>query len=177
LLLAAIFAAANSSVSADLNAVATSATADLYARALPNTSDRARLMFGRSMVFVTGLAAMSVAAFLATQRGRAVYEIFVTLSMILAGGMLGLFSLGFFVPSATRRGAYTGIAACTLFVVWAVITGPLGVNLGLNFRLNSITIGILSNAILFTVGYAASKLLGGRGQEAELSRGFQPSGS
>ena len=161
LLLAAIFAAANSSVSADLNAVATSATADLYARALPNSSDRSRLVFGRSMVFVAGVAAMSVAAFLATQRGRAVYEIFVTLSMILAGGMLGLFSLGFFVRSATRRGAYTGIATCTLFVVWAVITGPLNVDLGFNFRLNSITIGILSNAIMFTVGYIASKMLGG----------------
>ncbi len=65
------------------------------------------------------------------------------------------------MPSATRRGAYTGIAACTLFVIWAVVTGPLNVNLGFNFRLNTITIGILSNAIMFTVGYIASKLLGG----------------
>ncbi len=48
LLLAAIFAAANSSVSADLNAVATSATADLYARALPNSTDRARWCSGEA---------------------------------------------------------------------------------------------------------------------------------
>ncbi len=161
LLLAAIFAAANSSVSADLNAVATSATADLYARAQPTSSDRARLVFGRSMVLITGVAAMGVAAFLATQRGRAIYEIFVTLSMILAGGMLGLFALGFFVPGATRSGAYTGIVACLLFVVWAVITGPLGVDLGFNFRWNSLTIGILSNAIMFGVGYIASRTIGG----------------
>src|SRR5262249_50083725 len=72
----------------------------------------------------------------------------------------------FFVPSATRRGAYTGIIACSLFVIWAVITGPLNVDLGVNFRWNSITIGILSNAIMFSVGYLASKTLGGARQAA-----------
>jgi solute:Na+ symporter, SSS family len=161
LMLAAIFAAANSTISADLNSVATSVTEDFYTRARPAASDRARLEFGRAAVVVGGVGSMAVAAFLATQRGRAVYEIFVTLSMILAGGMLGLFALGFFSHRATRRGAYIGIAACLLFVVWAVITGPLDMDLGVNFRLGSITIGILSNVILFGVGYLASLLLGG----------------
>ena len=161
LLLAAILAAANSTVSADLNSVATVATQDFFVRVRPTSDDRERLWFGRAAVLIAGLASMATAAFLAARRGRAVYEIFVTLSMILAGGMLGLFALGFFARDATRRGVYAAIVVCMVFVLWATITGPLDVDIGMNFKMHPITIGIFGNLIMLVTGWTASRFLGG----------------
>jgi SSS family solute:Na+ symporter len=162
LLLAAILAAAMQAFSADLTSVATVATQDYYARFLPRSSDRSRLLFGRCAVLVGGLMATAVALQLTQQRTRAVYEVFVVLAAVLAGGMLGLFAAGFLSTRTTSRGAYVGIVSCLMFVLWATLTGPLGVDLGLNFKMNSILIGVISHPLLFVVTYLASATLGGK---------------
>jgi SSS family solute:Na+ symporter len=162
LLLAAILAAAMQAFSADLTSVATVATQDYYARFLPGSSDRARLLFGRCAVLVGGLMATGVALQLTQQRTRAVYEVFVILAAVLAGGMLGLFAAGFLSTKTTGLGAYVGISSCLLFVLWATLTGPLGVDLRFNYTMNSILIGVISHPLLFVVTYLASVTLGGR---------------
>lgn len=161
LILGALLSAAMSSVSADLNSVATVATQDYFARALPETSDRARLWFGRAAVLAGGLLSVAAALALTLTRSTAAYEVVVISVSVIAGGMLGLFALGFFTRRGTRAGAYAGILASLLFVGWATITGPLQVNLGVNFRMNSLLIGVISHFVLFGVGYAASVLFGG----------------
>lgn len=161
LVLAAILAAAMQAFSADLASVATVATQDYYARFFPHTSDHARLRFGRLAVLTGGLFATGVALQLTQARAQAIYGVVITLFMILSGGMLGLFALGFLTTAANRRGAYGGIAACVFFVGWATLTGPLKVDLGWNFRMHPILIGVLSHPVLFLSGYAASRLLGG----------------
>lgn len=161
LILAALLSSAMSTVSADLNSIATVATQDYFARALPQSSDRARLLFGRCAVLIGGLISTGIALLLTLTRSTAAYEIVVLSVSIVAGGMLGLFALGFLCRRATRRGAYVGIIVCVLFVAWATITGPLKVDLGINFILNPILIGVLSHFVLFGVGYVASLALGG----------------
>lgn len=167
LLLAAILAAAMQAFSADLTSVATVATQDYFARFLPQSRDRTRLIFGRCAVLVGGLMATGVALQLTHQRTRAVYEIFVVLSMVLAGGMLGLFASGFACTKTTPRGAYVGITICVLFVLWATMTGPLKIDLGFNFKMNPMMIGILSHPVLFGAAYLASVFL--KGQQAQLA--------
>jgi SSS family solute:Na+ symporter len=162
LLLAAILAAAMQAFSADLTSVATVATQDYFARFLPQSSDRARLFFGRCAVLAGGLMAVGVALQLTQERTRAVYEIFVILAAVLAGGMLGLFAAGFLSTRTTGRGAYVGISTCLLFVLWGTVTGPLKVDLGVNFEMHSVVIGILSHPLLFGVTYASSLVLGGK---------------
>jgi len=158
---AAILAAAMQVFSADLNSVATVATQDYFARFVPRSSDRARLRFGRIAVLIAGVLSTSIALQLTQSRTRAIYETVITLGMILAGGMLGLFALGFPTRNANRRGAYFGIACCVVFTTWATLTGPLKINLGINFTMHPILIGILSHPILFLSGYAASCLMQG----------------
>ena len=162
LLLAAILAAAMQAFSADLTSVATVATQDYFARFLPKSSDRARLMFGRCAVFIGGLLATGVALQLTRQRTRAVYEIFVVLAAVLAGGMLGLFASAFLSTRTTARGIYVGISSCLLFVLWATVTGPLKVDLGFNFTMNPIMIGVIGHPLLFVVAYFSSLVLGGK---------------
>jgi SSS family solute:Na+ symporter len=169
LILAAILAASMSSISGDLNSIATVLTTDYFANFLPRTSDRARLLFGKLAVVVGGTGAALVATLLIpTGQGSSVMERAVTIAAILSGGTLGLFFLGFLTRRATRTGCYAGIAACLIFTGWAVLTEPGTrlIDLGrLNFGLNPILIGVLGHFVLFGVGYAASIVLGGRRPE------------
>lgn len=164
LMLAAIFAASMSSISPDLNSIATSFTADLVGHLAPNQSDRAKLLTGRFAVAGAGLLAILVALVMAPKDGGAtIMERAVTVAAILSGGMLGLFFLGFFTRRATRQGCYVGLVACALFTAWGTLTEPANriVDVGFNFPLNPILIGILGHLIVFGVGYGASRLLGG----------------
>jgi SSS family solute:Na+ symporter len=161
LILAAILSACNSSVGSDLNSVGTVLTQDYFVRAAPQASEKARLLFGRCAVCVVGLLCVLTALILISARAKALVELIVTLGAIFSGGILGLFALGFMTTRATRRGAYIGTVICLIFILWATVTGPLKVNLGVNFTLHPIMIGIFSHFILFLSGYAASVLFGG----------------
>ena len=164
LMLAAILAASMSSISPDLNSISTAFTADIVGHFKPNLSDRARLLCGRLGVALFGLFAIGVALVMAPKGGAAtIMERAVTVAAILSGGMLGLFSLGFFTRTATRQGCYAGLAACALFTAWGTLTvgkNPI-LDLGFNFPLNPILIGIVGNLVVFVVGYAWSRLFGG----------------
>lgn len=164
LMLAAILAASMSSISPDLNSISTAFTADIVGHFKPGLSDRARLRSGRLGVALFGLVAIGVALVMAPKGGGAtIMERAVTVAAILSGGMLGLFFLGFFTRKATREGCYAGLAACAVFTTWGTLTSgkePL-IDLGFNFPLNPILIGILGHLVVFGVGYAWSLAFGG----------------
>lgn len=164
LMLAAILAASMSSISPDLNSIATAFTADVVGQAAPRLSERGRLLTGRIAVLGAGALALGVALLMAPAGGAAtIMERAVTVASILSGGMLGLFFLGFLTRRATRRGCYVGVAACVVFTAWGTLTAPGSrrLDLGFNFPLHPILVGVLGHLIVFVVGYAASRLLGG----------------
>jgi SSS family solute:Na+ symporter len=164
LMLAAILAASMSSISPDLNSIGTAFTADIVGHFAPEMNDRARLRTGRLAVAGAGIGALLVALVMAPNGSAAtIMERAVTVAAILSGGMLGLFFLGFLTRRATRRGCYIGLAACVVFTAWGTLTEPKArlLDLGFNFPLNPILIGLLGHAIVFVVGYAASRLVGG----------------
>jgi SSS family solute:Na+ symporter len=164
LVFAAILAAAMSTVSSDLNSVATVATTDFFANLFPRSSERTRLRCGRIMVLAGGLLAAAAALLLVPDKGSApVMERAVTIAAILSGGTLGLFSLGFLTRRATRRGCYIGVACCVVFTTWAILTEPKNrlLDLGCNFDMNPILIGLFGHLVLFGTGYLSSRLFGG----------------
>lgn len=164
LLVAALLAAAMSSVSSDLNSVSTVLTSDHFSLMFPGTSDAARLFFGRIAVLGGGLLAAWVAVLLIPREGTVpVIERTVVIASIISGGTLGLFALGLLSRTATRQGCYTGIACCIVFTAWAVLTEPGArmVDLGFNYPFDPILIGIGSQMVMFACGWLASRLLGG----------------
>ena len=162
LILAGILAAAMQAFSADLTSVATVGTEDYFARFRPRSSDRTRLLFGRCAVLGGGALAACGRCQLTNERNRAVYELFPTTAFHSSGWNAWVVCSGFSIePSHAARVLYVGIAACVVFVTWATLTGPLNLDLGLNFRLNPLLIGILSHVVLFVAGYLASRGLGG----------------
>lgn len=164
LIVAAILAASMSSISADLNSIATVLTSDYYANFLPRTSDRSRVLFGRMMVITGGTAAALIAwAMIPEKDSASILERGVIIAPIISGGVLGLFLLGFMTRRATRRGCYVGIGVCVVFMAWGICTEPTHrlIDMGFNFPFNPILIGVFGHIILFTAGYLASLVLGG----------------
>jgi Na+/proline symporter len=108
LLIAAIFAAAMSSISAELNALATATTIDFYRRLYaPDASDERFVMVGRVSTFIWGVFACIVAIF-ATNLGSLI-EVVNKFGSFFYGSLLGVFVLAFVVRRARARGAFFGL--------------------------------------------------------------------
>jgi Na+/proline symporter len=108
LIIAAIFAAAMSSISAELNALATATTIDFYRRLYaPDVSDSHYVMVGRISTFIWGVFACIVAIF-ATNLGSLI-EVVNKFGSFFYGSLLGVFVLAFAVKRARSRGAFFGL--------------------------------------------------------------------
>ena len=108
LLIAAIFAAAMSSISAELNALATATTIDFYRRLYkPEASDPHYIAVGRISTFIWGIFACIVAIF-ATNLGSLI-EVVNKFGSFFYGSLLGVFVLAFVVKRARARGAFFGL--------------------------------------------------------------------
>jgi Na+/proline symporter len=108
LIVAAILAAAMSSVAAELNALATASTMDFYRRHINvNSSEKEMLRFGRLSTLVWGIFACIVATF-ATNLGSLI-EVVNTFGSFFYGSLLGVFVLAFAVPRAKSAGAFYGL--------------------------------------------------------------------
>jgi solute:Na+ symporter, SSS family len=117
LLIAAIFAAAMSTVSTSLNSSATLLLTDWYRRFLrPQAGERESMLVLRLGTLVWGLMGTGFA--LAMIGVQAALDAWWTLSSIFAGGMLGLFLLGMIARRAGNAAAATGVAVGVLVIVW-----------------------------------------------------------
>lgn len=162
LVVAALLAAAMSSLDSDLNSMATVIVDDYFGRLRPQSTDRQRLWLGRVAVAVLGVLAI-IFSQLWIGIGTAL-ELGVQLFSIATAGMLGVFALGALTKRANGRGVLIGIAACVLFTAWATFTSvklpalnSVLLDLGpFNYKLHPFLIGIFNHVIVFVVGYAAS---------------------
>jgi SSS family transporter len=108
LIIAAIFAAAMSSISAELNALATATTIDFYRRHFArDASEKQYVLFGRIATFVWGIFACIVAT-QATSLGSLI-EVVNKFGSFFYGSLLGVFLLAFAVKRARARGAFFGL--------------------------------------------------------------------
>lgn len=108
LIIAAIFAAAMSSISAELNALATATTIDFYRRHFKKDgTDKQYVFFGRLATMVWGIFACIVAMY-ATNLGSLI-EVVNTFGSFFYGSLLGVFVLAIGVKRARARGAFFGL--------------------------------------------------------------------
>ncbi len=108
LIIAAIFAAAMSSISSELNALATASTIDFYRRHFrKDGTDRHYIAFGRFATFVWGIFACVVAIY-ATNLGSLI-EVVNKFGSFFYGSLLGVFVLAIVVKRARARGAFFGM--------------------------------------------------------------------
>lgn len=108
LIIAAIFAAAMSSIAAELNALATATTIDFYRRLYkPEATDAHYVLIGRATTFIWGIFACIVAIFAANL--GSLIEVVNKFGSFFYGSLLGVFVLAFVVRRANARGAFFGL--------------------------------------------------------------------
>ncbi len=124
LLIAAVFAAAMSSLSSSVNSLASASAYDYWGPLRGTASDdRAMLRVGR--VFSLVWAALLVGGailFIPLSRGSTAVEVSLGIASLVYGGLLGAFGLAVLVPRATAREAVPGIVVGIAAVVtlWSV---------------------------------------------------------
>ncbi len=110
LMIAAIFAAAMSSISSELNALATATVIDFYRRHVrPEASDRHYLNFSKLATGFWGIVACIVAVY-ATQLGSLI-EVVNRFGSFFYGSVLGVFVLTLAGRWVTANGAFFGLLA------------------------------------------------------------------
>jgi Na+/proline symporter len=115
LIIAAIFAAAMSSIAAELNSLATSTVIDIYRRLLrPVASDAHYLMVSKVATGIWGVLACVVAMFAAGL--GSLIEVVNRFGSFFYGSLLGVFVLALVVKRATGTGAFVGLLGGMLTV-------------------------------------------------------------
>ncbi|MFN3324931.1 MAG: sodium:solute symporter [Bryobacteraceae bacterium] len=108
LILAAIFAAAMSTISAEINSLATVSVIDIYQRHVRRgATDRHYLNVSRVATAFWGFYAVFTAQF-----GKNLGSLIEAVNMVgslFYGGLLGVFALAFYFPRVGARGAFTGV--------------------------------------------------------------------
>lgn len=115
-LVAAVFAAAMSSLDSALNSLAAALTTDFLKRFKPEVSDARRLTFAKVVVVTAGVIGIGVGIYSARTEA-ALIDLILTFMGYFAGGLLGLFLLGMLTRRANGHGAFIGAIAGTLVVL------------------------------------------------------------
>ncbi|MCG6155734.1 sodium:solute symporter [Rubinisphaera margarita] len=117
LMIAAIFAAAMSSVDTSLNSSATIILKDIYERYFnPEPSEKAAMRVLRVATVVTGIIGTGTA--LAMIGVESILQAWWTLQGIFAGGLLGLFLIGMIVRQPSKHGAMLAVTIGLLVISW-----------------------------------------------------------
>lgn len=159
LFIAALFSAAMSSMSSDLNCLSAVVVEDYYSKFNPQSTDRQRLLAGKIIVGACGAIAVGVGVYIA-KKGDEALGLYYTATAIASAGLAGMFLLAFFSRRANRQGLWIGIICALVFTAWATITGgrmPMA-NLGWNYTWPNVMIGVIAHLIVLIVGYFASLL-------------------
>ena len=167
LIIAALAAAAISSLDSDLNCLSAIALQDYY-KIRKDATDQQQLRFGKWMVVMAGIGAIGVACLYIFWGGEGVLGALFSLYAIFSAGIVGIFILGLFSRRANKQGLYIGIAAAVLYTAYAVLTSTkvdihgTGVKETLldlgdwNFSHHKYMLGVYSHLIVLVVGYVAS---------------------
>ena len=120
LLIAALLAAAMSSIDTSLNCSATVILKDFYTRYInPNASEKESMRVLHGATLLWGLMGTGVALLLI--RVTSLLDAWWVISGIFAGGMLGLFLLGFISRRTGNAAALIGVATGMLVIVWLTL--------------------------------------------------------
>jgi len=155
--MAALFSAAMSTMSSDLNCLSAVGVEDYYRKLRPNSTDKQRLFIGKIIVAVCGSLAIAIGAFIA-RKGESALTLYYAATAIVSAGLAGMFLLAFFSRRANRQGLWIGLVAALVFTCWATLTGGKYklLDLGWNYTWPDVMIGVIAHVIVLVVGYVTS---------------------
>lgn len=165
LVVAAVLAAAMSSLDSSLNAVSTVSINDIYRRHLaPGRADRHYLWVARAVAVVSSVL-MVLGAFLfvyAQQAGymRTLQDTGVILTALTTGGLMGLYMFGFFTTRGDDRATLTAILLTAAFTLYRAVENfgwlPEGMGIGFIDAIDNYYTGVIGNVFLFLMAFMVS---------------------
>ena len=162
LLIAAIAAAAMSSIDTSLNSSATVILSDLYRRYLrPQAGEKESMRVLHVATLVWG--ALGTGTALSLIGVRSILDAWWVLSGIFAGGMLGLFLLGLIARRAGSAAAATAVVLGSLVILWmALSVRTEWLPEALRSPLHAHMIIVVGTLTIFLVGLLVSRFAGRR---------------
>jgi solute:Na+ symporter, SSS family len=164
LFLAAMCAAAMSTLDTAMNSLSLTTIHDLLARLRTRVTPRAELIIAKGASAFYGI--IGTCAALSMMQIQEVLDFSFKGFSILAGGMFGMVLLGFFARRAHTVGVYAGLVAGSAVSLWAASTELQAVLPWLSalpewarFPFHGFLTMACSNVVCFGVGYGASMLL------------------
>lgn len=111
LLIAAIFAAAQSTISSSLNSISACVTVDLRDRFFPPRDGVARsgVGFSRMVIVVVGAASVAAALYLVATDQAETWDLFLSITGLFGVPLAGVFALGIFTKRANTFGVVSGL--------------------------------------------------------------------
>lgn len=151
LIVAGVFAAAQSTVSTSMNSTATTLVTDFLRPSNVFSSDEAYLLAARGLTILSGVLGTLLGLIFVNPDIKSLFDTFMVVIGLFMGVLGGLFALGALTRKANSTGALAGalVGATSMFCLWRFTT--------VNGYLYT-TCGI---ATCFVVGYCASWLTGG----------------
>lgn len=161
LLIAAVVAAAMSSIDTSLNSSATVLLSDVYRRHVrPAAGEAESMRVLRASTLVCG--AVGTGAALALIDEDSVLDAWWRLQGIFAGGMLGLFLLGLIARRAGNAAAAAGVIVGVLVIAWMAFSPESALPDRLRSPFHSHMIIVIGSLAIFVVGIAVSRVVGRR---------------
>lgn len=116
LLVGAIFAAAQSTISSSLNSISACVVVDIRQRFF-GTRGEASVMFSRMVIVVAGLFSLAAALYLVATNKSDLWDLFLAMTGLFGVPLAGVFALGIFTTRASTPGVLLGLL-CGAAAAW-----------------------------------------------------------
>lgn len=146
LLVAAIFAAAMSTLSSNINSTSAAITCDFVKVFFPNLSQRSLIRCGQWVGIIAGLSGMIMAMMMATWDIKSLWDQFNFYLGLLTGSLGGLFLMGIFIRRIDSVGALGGVIGSFAALQW----------LSMNSKCSFLLYGFLGMTICCVIGLLIS---------------------
>ncbi len=157
LVIAAVLAAAMSSLDSSINAIATVGIVDIYRRHLVKDRDDKHYLRAARNIAIAATAVMILGALLLTRLEKTtINDTVYTFTALTAGGLLGLFLLGMLTTRGDGRAVALGIGLTILFTVYRVLENFGHVP---DTGIDDYYTAIFGHILVFIVGYVLAALL------------------
>jgi SSS family solute:Na+ symporter len=157
LVIAAVLAAAISSLSASISAVSAVSLVDIYRRHLaPGRTDQHYVYFAKAVGWAMAVIMIGGACVLYAYESKTLLDVATVLTALTSGGLLGLYSVGFFTKVGGDRSIILAIIFTTAYTLYMTLVGLKVIPESLSLNHNYYT-GLFGHIIMFVLGYGIGK--------------------
>ncbi|HLR19392.1 MAG TPA: sodium:solute symporter [Staphylococcus sp.] len=152
LLIAAIFAAAQSTISSSLNSISACISVDIKHRFFGKGEEKNEVMFARWVIVLAGIFGFGMSIYLITSDSNDLWDLFLLVTGLVGVPLAGVFAVGIFTKRTNTLGVIVGLV---LGVIFAYIFNGIG---GGN---SPFFVSIISFSIAFIFSYIVSIIVPG----------------